>query len=75
MHGRTHWQVPENYSNKNLTKIGTVKINKPVLLNTDYLHDVKIIKAPRLNWVTRWYGMKNYTFSEFKNLVEVTLNV
>ena len=55
--------------------MGTVKIDKPVLLNTDYLHDVKIIKAPRLNWVTRWYGMKNYTFSEFKNLVEVTLNV
>ena len=75
MHNQTHWQVPEDYSNKNLTKMGTVKIDKPVLLNTDYLHDVKIIKAPRLNWVTRWYGMKNYTFSEFKNLVEVTLNV
>ena len=74
MHGQTHWQVPENYSNKNLTKIGTVKINKPVLLNTDYLHDVNIKEAPRLNWVTRWYGMKNYNFSEFKNLVETTLN-
>lgn len=74
MHDKTHWQVPENYFNKNLKKIGTVRIDKPALLNTDYLHDVNIKKAPRLNWVTRWCDMKNYNFSEFKNLVETTLN-
>jgi len=72
-HGMTHWKMVNDNYKKN--KIGEIIVNKPVLLNTNYLHDVQPIDTPRCLWCTRWVGIpQTFTYSTFKDYVQNTLN-
>jgi hypothetical protein len=53
-------------------EIGTILVDKPVLLNTDYLHNVQMVEAPRAIFCVAWRGI-NKTYNEFKKHAEKTL--
>lgn len=67
----SHWSMKMTPDMK-LTKIGSVILkDKPLLLDTRLLHSVKIIEAPRLNWVTRWVDMDpSIDFHTAKQMIE-----
>lgn len=72
-HGMKHWKMVRDDKPKN--KIGELVVDKPVLLNTDFLHDVEPIDSPRAVWCTRWINIPNtYNYKSFKLHVEKTLN-
>ena len=72
-HGMTHWKMVNDKYEKH--KIGEVVVDKPVLLNTDQLHDVEPIDTPRCLWCTRWVEVpQTFTYATFKEYVEDTLN-
>lgn len=69
-----HWSMKLSPETK-LTPIGKLIIDKPVLLDTNYLHNVKIIQAPRLNWVTRWMKIDtSITFEKAKEIIQRKLS-
>ena len=72
-HGLTHWMMlREGVASQ---KIGEFFLDKPTLLNTNHLHSVHPIYAPRSVWCTRWIGLPvDLSFREFKKKVEDTLN-
>ena len=69
-HGKTHWNMLQNKYPPQ--KIGSILVDKPVLLNTDYLHDVQVVDAPRAIFCIAWRGV-NRTYNEFKKHAEKTL--
>lgn len=72
-HGMMHWKMVQDQYLKN--KIGELIVDKPVLLNTDILHDVEPIVSPRCVWCTRWIGIDtSFSFKSFKSHVESILN-
>lgn len=72
-HGMKHWKMVQDDKPKN--KIGEFVVDKPVLLNTDFLHEVQPLVVPRCVWCTRWIGIdSNYSFKTFKLHVESVLN-
>ena len=68
-HGKTHWNMLQDKYPSN--KIGEILVDKPVLLNTEYLHDVRVVEAPRAIFCFAWRGI-NKTYNEFKEHVEKT---
>ena len=68
-HGKTHWNMLQDKYPPN--KIGEIIVDKPVLLDTMYLHDVKVVEAPRAIFCFAWRGI-NKTYNEFKEHVEKT---
>jgi len=69
-HGMTHWNMlQDKYPPR---KIGEIVVDKPVLLDTMYLHDVQVIDAPRAIFCVAWRGI-NKTYNEFKDHAEKTL--
>ena len=52
--------------------MGEILVDKPVLLNTAYLHDVQVVNAPRAIFCVAWRGI-NKNYYEFKKHVEKTL--
>lgn len=72
-HGQKHWKMLQKEIVSE--KIGELLVNKPVLLDTNYLHNVKLITAPRLVWCSRWIEIdESYTFASFKKHIENVLN-
>lgn len=72
-HGMTHWKMVQDDKPKN--KIGEFIVDKPVLLNTNWLHDVEPIDVPRCVWCTRWIDIDStFTYKTFKLHVEKILN-
>lgn len=72
-HGMTHWKMVKDSKPK--IKIGELLVDKPVLLNTNYLHDVQPIDTPRCVWCTRWIDVDTtFTYHKFKDYVEETFN-
>jgi len=69
-HGKTHWNMLQDQYPPN--KIGELVLDKPALLNTDYLHSVKVIDAPRAIFCVAWRGI-NMSYNEFKDYAEKTL--
>ena len=69
-HGMTHWNMLQDKYPPN--KIGEILVDKPVLLNTAYLHDVKVVEAPRAIFCVAWRGI-NMLYNEFKEHAEKTL--
>ena len=68
-HGLSHWKMLQEGIKGE--KIGELIVDKPVLLNTNYLHDVIPIDTPRCVWCTRWIDIpKHYTYRSFKKHVE-----
>ncbi len=68
-HGKTHWNMlQDKYP---AICIGEILVDKPVLLNTAYLHDVQVVEAPRAIFCVAWRGI-NKTYHEFKEHVEKT---
>lgn len=68
-HGKTHWNMlQDKYP---AIQIGEILVDKPVLLNTRYLHDVRVVEAPRAIFCFAWRGI-NKTYNEFKEHVEKT---
>jgi hypothetical protein len=52
-------------------KMGEIIIDKPVLLNTKFMHEVVILEAPRSSWVTRWINIpEEYDFQIIKDRIE-----
>jgi hypothetical protein len=73
-HGMTHWKMIQDQFSKN--KIGELIVDRPVLLNTNWLHDVEPIESPRCVWCTRWIRVpETYSFRSFKNYTESVLNI
>ena len=68
-HGMKHWNMLQDKYPPN--KIGEILVDKPVLLNTAYLHDVQVVEAPRAIFCVAWRGI-NKTYHEFKEHVEKT---
>jgi len=69
-----HWSMKLS-KDLELKQIGSLIVDKPTLLNTNFLHEVVIIEAPRLCWVTRWMNVeKNIDFRKAKNIIESKLN-
>jgi len=59
----------------NERRIGSVNMNKPVLLSTDTMHGVTVQSAPRVAWCTRWINIpKEVDFYTFKARVEKVLS-
>ena len=72
-HGMTHWKMVKDDKPKN--KIGEFLVDKPVILNTNFLHDVEPIVVPRCVWCTRWIDIDmSFSFNSFKSHVESVLN-
>ena len=69
-HGMMHWNMLQDKYPPN--KIGEIIVDKPVLLDTMYLHDVKVIEAPRAIFCVAWRGI-NKTYHEFKEYAEKAL--
>ena len=70
-HGMTHWNMlQDKYPPR---KIGEIVVDKPVLLDTMYLHDVQVIDAPRAIFCVAWRGI-NMLYNEFKEHVENKLS-
>jgi len=74
-YGSNHYKMfKDTYDKNNLVKIGSILIDKPVLIDTDYIHDVVPVDIPRLAWQSRFSDLdKEYTFKEFKSIVEERL--
>ena len=69
-HGMTHWNMlQDKYP---AICIGEILVDKPVLLNTAYLHDVQVVESPRAIFCVAWRGI-NKTYHEFKEHAEKTL--
>ncbi len=69
-HGMKHWNMlQDKYP---AVSIGEILVDKPVLLNTAYLHDVQVVNAPRAIFCVAWRGI-NKSYDEFKEHVEKTL--
>jgi hypothetical protein len=66
-HGMKHWNMLQNKYPPN--KIGEIIVDKPVLLNTAYLHDVQVVESPRAIFCIAWRGV-NKTYKEFKDHVK-----
>lgn len=72
-HGMKHWKMVRD--DKPKIKIGEFVVDKPVLLNTNFLHDVEPIDSPRCVWCTRWVDIDaSFSFDSFKSHVESVLN-
>jgi hypothetical protein len=72
-HGMMHWKMVQDQHPK--TKIGEFVVDKPVLLDTNILHDVVPVISPRCVWCSRWVNIdNNLNFKTFKKHVEETLN-
>lgn len=72
-HGLTHWMMLKNGVAPQ--KIGELIVDKPTLLNTNYLHSVQPIVSPRCVWCTRWVDLPlELSFKNFKQKVEETFN-
>ena len=68
-HGLSHWKMQQNGSPRK--KIGELVVDKPVLLDTNILHDVEPIDTPRCVWCTRWIDIpRHFTYKTFKRHVE-----
>lgn len=68
-----HWSMKLTPDTK-LERLGQLVIDKPALLDTNYLHSVKIVDAPRLNWVSRWMDLSTtMSFAECKQIIEEKL--
>ena len=69
-HGMKHWNMlQDKYP---AVSMGEILVDKPVLLNTAYLHDVQVVNAPRAIFCVAWRGI-NKSYDEFKEHVEKTL--
>lgn len=69
-HGMTHWNMlQDKYP---AVSMGEILVDKPVLLNTAYLHDVQVVEAPRAIFCVAWRGI-NKTYNEFKRHAEKAL--
>ena len=69
-HGMKHWKMlQDKYP---AICIGDILVDKPVLLNTAYLHDVQVVESPRAIFCVAWRGI-NKTYNEFKEHAEKTL--
>jgi len=69
-HGMKHWNMlQDKYP---ACQIGEILVDKPVLLNTAYLHDVQVVESPRAIFCVAWRGI-NKTYNEFKEHAEKTL--
>ena len=69
-HGMKHWNMlQDKYP---ACQIGEILVDKPVLLNTAYLHDVQVAEAPRAIFCVAWRGI-NKSYNEFKEHVKKTL--
>ena len=69
-HGMKHWNMlQDKYP---ACQIGEILVDKPVLLNTAYLHDVQVVESPRAIFCVAWRGI-NKTYKEFKEHAEKTL--
>ena len=69
-HGMKHWKMlQDKYP---AICIGDILVDKPVLLNTAYLHDVQVAEAPRAIFCVAWRGI-NKSYNEFKEHVKKTL--
>lgn len=75
-YGSTHYKMfKENYDTNKLVKMGSILIDRPTLIDTDYIHNVVPEEVPRLAWLTRFSNLeKEYTFQEFKSIVEERLS-
>ena len=59
----------------NERRIGSVNMNKPVLLSTGTMHGVTVQSAPRVAWCTRWINIpEEVDFKTFKARVEEVLS-
>ena len=55
-------------------KIGELVIDSPVLLDTNLMHGVEIIDAPRCAWCSRWNNIpKHHDFYTWKTRIEKIL--
>ena len=75
-YGSTHYKMfKKDYDTKKLVKMGSILIDKPTLIDTDHIHNVVPEEVPRLAWLTRFSNLeKEYTFQEFKRIVEEKLS-
>ena len=72
-HGMTHWKMVRDDKPKN--KIGEFIVDRPVLLNTNFLHDVQPLQTPRCVWCTRWVDINDkFCYNSFKKHAEEVLN-
>lgn len=72
-HGMKHWKMVQDQYPK--TKIGELVVDKPVLLDTNILHDVQPVISPRCVWCSRWINIDNsFNFNTFKTHIEETLH-
>lgn len=72
-HGMKHWKMVQDQYPK--VKIGEFIVDKPVLLDTNVLHDVVPVVSPRCVWCSRWIDIdETFDFKTFKLHVEETLN-
>ena len=72
-HSMTHWKMVKDDKPKN--KIGEFLVDRPVLLNTNFLHDVAPIDVPRCVWCTRWIDIDTtFNYKSFKTRIEGILN-
>jgi hypothetical protein len=52
-------------------KIGEILVDKPVLLDTNIMHGVEIVDAPRCAWCSRWNNIpQHHDFYTWKHRVE-----
>ena len=65
------WDLEFNKSRQ----IGHIHVDKPVLIDTDVLHGVQVLEAPRLAFVVRFNNIpKEMDFAAFKARAERVLN-
>ncbi len=68
-HGETHWMMLKE--GVAAIKVGSLLVDRPVLLNTRWLHSVQPEVSPRCVWCTRWVGVdESFDFAKFKRRVE-----
>lgn len=75
-HEFKHHNSHDHYSDfVNERRIGSVNMNKPVLLSTNTMHGVTVQQAPRVAWCTRWINIpQEVDFNTFKTRVEEVLS-
>jgi hypothetical protein len=72
-HGETHWMMLRD--GVPAIKVGSLLVDRPVLLNTRWLHSVQPEISPRCVWCTRWIDIDEAIgFAQFKRHVEGVLN-
>jgi len=69
-HGQKHWNMLQDQYKP--VSMGEILVDKPVLLNTKYLHDVQVVEAPRAIFCVAWRGI-NKNYYDFKKHAEKTL--